>query len=60
MEPGETDEALLESVENTEPNAKKTKWRVCHAFNALNKVSQVPPFPAGDFKRNKNSPQVTD
>jgi hypothetical protein len=37
-------------VNNTPAGEKKTKWRVCHAFNALNKVMQVPPFPAGDLK----------
>lgn len=29
--------------------AKTTKWRVCHAFNAVNKATQVPHFPAGDL-----------
>jgi hypothetical protein len=50
MGPGETNEALLEAVESAKPNAKKTKWRVCHAFNPLNKATQVPPFPTGDLK----------
>lgn len=49
-EPGETNEALLEAVEGTTPRETKTKWRVCHAFNALNKATQVPPFPAGELK----------
>jgi transposase InsO family protein len=43
-------EAILEAVENDRPNTPKTKWRVCHAFNALNKATQVPPFPAGDLR----------
>jgi transposase InsO family protein len=43
-------EATMETVENDEPNAPKTKWRVCHAFNALNKATQVPPFPAGNLR----------
>ena len=50
MLPGETNEGLLEAVDNTPAGEKKTKWRVCHAFNALNKATQVPPFPAGDLK----------
>ena len=50
MLPGETNEALLEAVDNTPAGEKETKWRVCHAFNALNKVTQVPPFPAGNLK----------
>ena len=41
--------ATLEAVEDDKPNTPKTKWRVCHAFNALNKATQVPPFPAGDL-----------
>lgn len=49
--PGETNEALLEAVEGKAPHETKTKWRVCHAFNALNKATQVPPFPVGDLKR---------
>ena len=48
--PDETNKALLEAVNNTPAGKKKTKWRVYHAFNALNKVTQVPPFPAGDLK----------
>ena len=48
---GNTDqEATMETVENDKPNAPKTKWRVCHAFNALNKATQVPPFPAGNLR----------
>lgn len=50
MEPGETNKALLEAVDGKTPNETKTKWRVCHAFNALNNITQVPPFPAGDLK----------
>ena len=42
--------ATLEAVEDDKPNTPKTKWRVCHAFNALNKATQVPPFPAGDLR----------
>jgi hypothetical protein len=29
---------------------RQTKWRVCHAFTALNKMTQVLPFPQGDLK----------
>jgi len=43
-------EAVLEAAEDEKPNTPKTKWRVCHAFNALNKATQVPPFPAGDLR----------
>jgi hypothetical protein len=43
-------DATLEAMENDKPSTPKTKWRVCHAFNALNKVTQVPPFPAGDLR----------
>lgn len=50
MLPGESNEALLEAVDVVVPNEKITKWRVCHAFNTLNKVTQIPPFPAGDLK----------
>ena len=50
MLPGKTNEALLEAINNTPTGEKKTKWRVCHAFNALNKATQVPPFPAGNLK----------
>src|SRR5882762_375475 len=45
--PGETNEAMLEAVENVGPTEIKTKWRVCHAFMALNRATQVPPFPQG-------------
>jgi hypothetical protein len=41
----------LEAVEKApgqQPVA--TKWRVCHAFTAVNKVTQVLPFPYGDLK----------
>jgi len=49
--PGETNEALLEAVENKgTPKEIKTKWRVCHAFTALNRATQVPPFPQGDLR----------
>jgi len=44
-EPGELNEAMLEAVESSNGAEKKTKWRVCHAFTALNKATQVPPFP---------------
>ena len=43
-------EATMETIEDDKPNAPKTKWRVCHAFNALNKATQVPPFPAGNLR----------
>ncbi|CAK5263795.1 unnamed protein product, partial [Mycena citricolor] len=44
------DEATLEATEeDTGKGTKTTKWRVCHAFTALNKASQVPPFPHGDI-----------
>jgi hypothetical protein len=50
-EPGETDEAMLDAVEGEPgPSQVKTKWRVCHAFMALNRATQVPPFPQGDLK----------
>ena len=39
--------ATLEAAEDDKPSTPKTKWRVCHAFNALNKATQVPPFPVG-------------
>ena len=42
--------ATLEAAEDDKLNTPKTKWRVCHAFNALNKATQVPPFPAGDLR----------
>jgi hypothetical protein len=45
MLPGKTDKA-----EGTGPTKKISKWQVCHAFNALNKVTQVPAFPAGNLK----------
>ena len=49
--PGETDEALLEAVENEgTPEETRTKWRVCHAFMALNRATQIPPFPQGDLR----------
>jgi hypothetical protein len=43
-EPGESNEAMLEAVESSNGTKKKTKWYVCHAFTALNKVTQVPPL----------------
>jgi transposase InsO family protein len=43
-------DAILEAMEGDKPDGTKTKWRVCHAFNALNKATQVPPFPAGDLR----------
>jgi RNase H-like domain found in reverse transcriptase/Reverse transcriptase (RNA-dependent DNA polymerase)/Integrase zinc binding domain len=49
-EPGESDEAMLEAVETREGSETKTKWRVCHAFTALNKATQIPSFPQGDLK----------
>jgi hypothetical protein len=42
--------AVLEAAEDDKPSTPKTKWRVCHAFNALNKATQVPPFPAGNLR----------
>lgn len=30
---------------------QKARWRACHAFIALNKATQVPPFPQGDLLR---------
>jgi hypothetical protein len=38
-EPSETDEAMLEAVENQGGVETKTKWRLCHAFTALNKAT---------------------
>jgi len=49
-EPGKTDEAMLEAVENQNGIETKTKWRLCHAFTALNKATQVPLFPQGELK----------
>ena len=43
-------EATVETAEDEKPGAPKTKWHVCHAFNTLNRVTQVPPFPAGDLR----------
>ena len=48
--PGETDDAMLEAVENRNGVETKTKWRLCHAFTALNKATQIPSFPQGDLK----------
>ena len=31
--------ATLEAAEDDKPSTPKTKWRVCHAFNALNKAT---------------------
>ena len=47
--PGESNEALLDAVEGVTPNEVKTKWRICHAFMALNRATQIPPFPQGDL-----------
>lgn len=41
-EPGESNEAMLEAVENQGGTEIKTKWRLCHAFTALNRATQVP------------------
>lgn len=41
---------MLEAVETKGQKTVKTKWRVCHAFTALNKATQVPLFPQGDLK----------
>jgi hypothetical protein len=41
---------MLEAVENDEPTAAKTKWRVCHTFMVLNKATEVLPFSQGDLK----------
>jgi hypothetical protein len=49
-EPGETDEAMLEAVENQNRIKTKTKWRLCHTFTALNKATQIPLFPQGELK----------
>lgn len=49
-EPGESDEAMLEAVESIDGTKVQTKWRVCHAFNALNKATRIPSFPQGDLK----------
>jgi hypothetical protein len=49
-EPGETDEAMLEAVESQNGTEIKTKWRLCHAFTALNKATQIPSFPQGNLK----------
>ena len=48
---GETDEAMLDAVERDERGVEtKTKWRVCHAFTALNKATQIPAFPQGNLQ----------
>jgi hypothetical protein len=49
-EPGKSDEAMLEAVENQAGTEIKTKWRLCHTFTALNKATQIPTFPQGDLK----------
>ena len=41
---------MLEAVENRNGTETKTKWRLCHVFTALNKATQVPPFPQGELK----------
>lgn len=45
-----TEDALLDVVDGQGDSTKKTKWRICHAFTALNKATQVPAFPQGDLK----------
>lgn len=47
---GESDDAMLDAVENEgTPQEHQTKWRVCHAFMALNRATKVPSFPQGDL-----------
>ena len=48
--PGETDEAMLEAVEMSNGMEVKLKWRICHAFMALNHATHIPHFPQGDLK----------
>ena len=40
---------VMETIDDSSPPVQ-TKWRVCHAFTALNRMTQVPPFPQGDLK----------
>ena len=47
--PGESNEALLEAIKGIVPNKTKLKWQICHAFMALNRATQIPPFPQGDL-----------
>ena len=47
--PGESNEALLDAIEGIAPNEVKLKWCICHAFMALNQVTQIPPFPQGNL-----------
>ena len=51
MYPGETNEALLDAVEGEGPTATKSKWRVCHAYMALNRATKIPAFPQGDLNQ---------
>ena len=51
MYPGETNEALLDAVEGEGPTATKSKWRVCHAYMALNRATKIPVFPQGDLNQ---------
>jgi hypothetical protein len=34
---------------------KPAKWRICHAFTALNRLCKIPSFPAGDLEVKKAS-----
>lgn len=47
--PRESNEALLEAVERIAPNETKSKWQICHMFMALNRATQIPPFPQGNL-----------
>ncbi|KIJ52708.1 hypothetical protein M422DRAFT_43085 [Sphaerobolus stellatus SS14] len=42
-------EKRVEAMEEVGGKPKVTKWRVCHAFIALNKATEVLPFPVGDL-----------
>lgn len=48
-EPEETTSDRGPEPETEQKETKKAKWRICHAFIALNKATQVPPFPQGDL-----------
>lgn len=37
-------------TEDNSPTPVTTKWRVCHAFTALKKITQVPPFLQGEMR----------
>lgn len=51
QEPGESNEAMLEAVKKGKAGAEtKTKWRICHAFTALNCAMQIPSFPQGNLQ----------